>query len=134
VSKRTPALALCCLAGLLLGACASKPSERALQDADYGPAPNGSMQGRIRAAFTSLLIEPDSAEFRYGEPEQGWGRDGSGFVFGWVVWTEVNSKNRFGAFTGWQGYKVLMQGGDVHSIYQPNGKLLFGNPKFRRAR
>lgn len=131
--RLAPVLPLCALA-VALTACASAPSARALEQAEYGPAPGGALQGRIRAAFQGLLLEPGSAEFRFGEPEQGWGRGDDGFAYGWVVWTDVNSKNRFGAFTGWQSYKVLTQGDEVHSIYVPKGKDLFGNPKFEQVR
>jgi len=117
-----------------LAACSSVPSARALQEADYGARPSGSAQNHIRAAFAPLLLEAGSAQYQFGEPEQGWGTDDSGFVYGWVFWTQVNSKNQFGAFTGWKTYKVLTQNGEVHSIYEPQGNDLFGNPKFDRLR
>lgn len=119
---------------LALGACNTVPSAQALRDADYGSAPGGAVRDRIRAAFAPLLIDAGSAEYRFAEPEQGWGKDEHGFVYGWVVMTEVNSRNQFGAFTGWQTYKVLARDGDVHSIYQPAGKDLLGHPQFDRVR
>lgn len=118
----------------VLGACAAVPSNRALEQADYGSSPGGAANDHIRAAFRDLLLDAGSAEFRFGAPEHGWGRSDQGFVYGWVIWTDVNSKNQFGAFTGWQTYKVLTTNGDVHSIYRPDGNDLFGNPKFDRLR
>ena len=116
---------------LPLAACAVAPSERSLQEADFGRKPNGSHRKKIRVAFGELLIDPDSARFEYGKPEQGWGEDDTGFVYGWVVWTKVDSKNQFGAFTGAQTYKVLTVGGKVHSIYRPTDP---GNQLFERLR
>ena len=117
-----------------LTACASVPSASTLESAEYGGRPGGGFQSHIRTAFTDLLIDPAAAEFQYGEPEQGWGRDDKGFVYGWVVWTQVNAKNQFGAFTGWHTYKVLTRDGAVHSIYEPTGNDLFGNPTFKQLR
>lgn len=122
------------LALLALGACASVPSARALEQADYGAPPGSGHRDRIKAAFAQLLIDGAGADYRFAEPEHGWGRDEHGFAYGWVVMTDVNSKNRFGAFTGWKAYKVLTVAGNVHSIYEPKGNDLFGNPKFERVR
>ena len=123
-------LALCATAFV---GCASSPSATTLEQADYGAAPAGH-ESRIEAAFESLLINPDSARFEYAQPEQGWGRtaDNDDFVFGWIVMTRVNSKNQFGAFTGWRDYKVLLVDSDVHSIYSPQGNDLVGNPRYSR--
>ncbi len=119
---------------MTLAGCSAVPSARALQQADYGAAPGNAHRDRIRTAFAQLLIDGKSADYQFDAPEQGWGRDDQGFVYGWVVWTKVNSKNQFGAFTGWKTYKVLTTKGDVHSIYEPQGNDLFGNPKFQRVR
>jgi len=129
---RTPILACVALVGVI--GCTAVPSGRALQEAHYGDPPAAVPRDEIRNAFTSLLIDPDSAQYRFGDPEQGWGRDAEDFVYGWVVWTEVNSKNKFGAFTGWKSYKVLTKAGQVHSIYEPAGNDVFGNPTFKRLK
>jgi hypothetical protein len=116
----------------LLAACRATPSEQALQQADYGAPPGGAHRDAIRAAFGDLLLDAASAQFDFESPEQGWGTAGGGFVYGWVVLTRVNSKNQFGAFTGWQDYKVLLVDDAVHSIYEVQGDA--GNPRFRRVR
>ena len=125
--------ALAALCALALMGCASSPSATALEQADYGPAPAG-FERDIAAAFSDLLIDPDSARFEYAPPEQGWGRTESDtdYVFGWCVMTRVNSKNQFGAFTGWRDYKVLLVDNDVHSIYSSTGNDLLGNPRYAR--
>ena len=120
------------IAVVVLCSCASAPSDKALREAHYGDQLSGDYRGDIRGAFEGLLIDPDSAQYKYSEPEQGWGRSDKGFVYGWVVWTQVNSKNQFGAFTSWKSYKVLVREGKVHSIYEPAGNDLFGNARFKR--
>lgn len=122
------------LSVLAFAACATSPGEKALETANYGESPGSGLESRVRAAFDPILLHADGAEFRCKEPERGWGHDQQGFVYGWVVWTDVNAKNQFGAFTGWQSYKVLTRDGEVHSIYEPQGKDLFGKPKFRKVR
>ena len=121
------------IAVIVLCSCASAPSDKALREAYYGDQPSGGYQANIRAAFEGLLIDPDSAQYKYSKPEQGWGRGNKGFVYGWVVWTQVNSKNQFNAFTNWKSYKVLIHGAEV-SIYEPAENDLFGNARFKRLR
>lgn len=128
------ATALATIAFMALSSCASVPSEQELQNADYGNPPGRDHQGRIRSAFESILLDPSSARFKYAAPEKGWGRGKQGFIYGWVVMTDVNSKNKFGAFTGWKTYKVLLREREVHSIYQPAGTDLFGSPEFKRLK
>ena len=122
------------IALMALCSCASVPTDKALQQAHYGDRPAGDYQGSIRSAFAGILIDPSSAQYKFTDPEQGWGRGDGGFVFGWVVWTEVNSQNQFGAFTGWQSYKVLVREAEIHSIYEPAGTDLFGNAKYNRLK
>lgn len=117
-----------------LTACAITPSRQSLHQADYGKQPGSSHRNEIRAAFADVLIDPASSRYEYGEPEPGWGEDKNGFVYGWVVWTRVDSNNQFGVFTGWQTYKVLTVDGEVHSIYRPLEPDMFGNPRFERLR
>jgi hypothetical protein len=134
MTMRTSALCVLLVGLPLLGLCAcnAAPSERALQEADYGAPPASGHRDAIRAAFGELLLDPAGAQFEFDGPEKGWGTDGPGFAYGWVVWTRVNSKNQFGAFTGWQNYKVLLVEGAVHSIYEVQGDA--NKPKFRRVR
>ena len=131
---RKPAAVLILTLFFLSSCVNAPPSDAILREAHYGDAPGSDHQSKIRKAFEPLLIEPGSAKFEFGEPMEGWGKDQQGFVFGWIVWTEVNSKNEFGAYAGASPYKVLLKNGDVDSIYEPAGNDLFGDPIFERLR
>jgi hypothetical protein len=61
------------------------------------------------------LIDPASAQIEWlGEPKpiEIKGRDGQPF-FGYVVEFKVNSRNRFGSYTGKQARRVYIRNGEV---------------------
>lgn len=107
------------------------PTQQELESASYGDRPTGYAL-KIEEAFASILIEPETARFEFDSPEQGWGPARGENLFGWVVWTRVNSKNRFGEFAGWTDFKVLMADDEVVGIYRPRGAGPSGNEIFER--
>jgi hypothetical protein len=60
------------------------------------------------------LVDPNSAKIEWqGEPKcTDLGKDGQ-HEYGWLVNFTVNSRNRFGAFTGKQQHGVLIRNGEV---------------------
>jgi len=123
--------ALVFLATLLWGCTAAPPTPEQLESASHGDKPSG-YKAKIRESFSFILLDPDSASYEFRSPEKGWGADGGSNVFGWVVWTQVNSKNRFGAYTGPIEYKVLLANDEVVGIYEPAGTDEGGDPVYER--
>ena len=119
------------LATLLWGCTAAPPTPEELAGASHGERPSG-YQAKIRASFSSILLNPDSASYEFRSPEKGWGADGASNVFGWVVWTKVNSRNRFGAYAGSTEYKVLLANDEVVGIYELSGSDEAGEPIYER--
>jgi hypothetical protein len=60
------------------------------------------------------LVDPSSAKIEWqGEPKcTDLGKDGQ-HEYGWLVNFTVNSRNRFGAYTGKQQHGVLIRNGEV---------------------
>lgn len=88
--------------------------QQPLPNADYRDPPSSfdSIPGRM----SDLLKDPYSAKYRYHHaPVKGYANNGllhGGDVafFGWMVPFEVNAKNSFGAYTGWQPYVAYYKG------------------------
>ena len=61
-----------------------------------------------------VLLDADSAKIEWGEPKPAdLGKDGN-HLYGWLVEFRVNSRNRFGQYTGKQSHGVLIR--DDHVI------------------
>ena len=99
---------------LLLAACAlPKPLEvsmRTIRSADYGPYPRN-YERLIRNHLNQTLLDADSAKIRITTPPRkvlrlsNQGVQGSGRA-GWdafyLACADVNAKNAYGGYTGWQ--------------------------------
>ena len=113
---------------LLLAACAAKPIEVSMQaarNADYGRYPKDYQQ-HIRGYLDENLRDAGSAKIRIGTPHK---------VFQiynplantyppetprelktneyYVVCAEVNAKNTFGGYTGWQTHRYRFVNGEI---------------------
>lgn len=73
-----------------------------------------------RAYILSSLKDPDSAQFRNGDLRKGWVRDGllrgGAYHFGWIYSVDVNAKNSFGGYVGYQKHYILIQNGSRSDV------------------
>ena len=85
---------------LFIVSCASaKPTPEELSSADYGPPPSNP-EAIIHSIIGPRLVDPDSAKYSLSVPVKG-GNDISGKrAYGWRVCGMINSKNRFGGYSG----------------------------------
>ena len=128
---------------LLLAACAAKPIEVSMQaarNADYGRYPKDYQQ-HIRGYLDENLRDAGSAKIRITTPPRkvlrlsNQGVQGSGRA-GWdafyLACADVNAKNAYGGYTGWQTHRYRFhKGGLVEdeknlSVYDPD----FGGTDF----
>ena len=103
---------------LLVGGCASPPiPPEVISTADYGPPPSDAHQQIIRKRFDRILIDPTSPLYEFDTPRKGYTKPSSMFgtslTFGWRVCGTINSKNRFGGYTGRSPFFVLFRGDDI---------------------
>lgn len=87
----------------------TKPADVAL----YGPYPTNYQEIAMKWLETKLL-DPASARIEWeGEPTPAdLGTKGQ-HLYGWLVKVKVNSRNRFGGYTGKQTHTLLIRNGDV---------------------
>lgn len=113
---------------LLLAACVAKPIEVSMQtvrDADYGPYPQDYEQ-RIHSYLNEALLDADSAKIRIITPPRkvfrmsNQGVEGSGRA-GWdafyLVCANVNAKNAYGGYAGWQTKLYQFKDGKMEGRY-----------------
>lgn len=109
-------------AGLLLAAQAT--SHLPADYVDVGPPPEDPI-GATKKAMASILRDPDSAEYRFlgihpAKCKAGWAKRNSGWQ-GWAATIEINGKNAFGGYTGFETHTVLFVGeGVVQVLDGPN--------------
>ena len=108
------------LIALNLVGCASSPSNVRMMYANYGERPN---EARAKKTITnyleSSLIDPDSLRLKCAEPQKGWAREASSRPprFGWIIYCEVNAKNRLGGYTGAKPDIYLFNGNNLVGSY-----------------
>jgi len=97
-----------------LQGCAIAPTDssgRTLTVADAGPAPTDH-EASFKASITGLLKDPESARYRnISKPTAQVVNTVPGFMTGGVGWSmcgEVNAKNTYGGYTGFQWWWVLV--------------------------
>lgn len=101
---------------VLLGGCATMPSNQELREASSEPAPDRQAgTAMIENAVRSGLKDPDSATFEWP----------NGFVFGsykrllgplhtgWITCGTVNAKNGYGGYTGKTAVIGVIRNGSV---------------------
>lgn len=98
------------LAVLMLSGCG--PTQQELRNADYGRPPSNPEEV-IRSYMNTRLKDPDSAKYSIRKgPIQGWNSFG-GMLFGYIVCADINAKNSYGGYTGWQPYYFLINNDSV---------------------
>jgi hypothetical protein len=107
-----------CIVSVLVVGCQTGPSKKALASADYGPYPHN-YQTIIGAFVAKIAIDPNpnSTKIRFELPVKGYLPRSSNFrysyEFGWVVKAWINSKNRFGGYTGDRPWRFLLRNGQI---------------------
>ena len=112
-------IAFACLATLALGGCGSiKPVDPdVLASADYGDYPDD-YEVIIKKYFETSLKDPFSARYQFGKPFKAFLRNapvmgGEPVFYGYMVYTNVNAKNSYGAYVGWEEYRLLIHNKSV---------------------
>ena len=67
----------------------------------------------IMKFLETRLLDAASAQIEWSEPQQGTIKTPEGKGSGYVVHITVNSRNKFGMYTGKQKYRILLRNGEV---------------------
>ena len=102
------------LLGIVLAGCVSLPSAEQAAQADYGSYPSNYEQ-IVHAYFSVTLKDPDSAQYRsISSPRTFWIGDRiTGAKYGYLVCANLNGKNSYGAYIGFQTDGLLIRDGVV---------------------
>ncbi|HSH38156.1 MAG TPA: hypothetical protein VK993_05165 [Chthoniobacterales bacterium] len=63
--------------------------------------------------LSDRLLDPSSAKVEFNEPLAGEIKTKTGRASGYSVEFRVNSRNKFGMFTGFQKFRVLIRNGEI---------------------
>lgn len=100
----------------VLAGCASGPTPQDIAAADYGtPIPQEQAEQRVKQYFSGTLKDPASAQYQFSQAQKGYiigsAVEGKPLYAGYIISVNVNAKNSFGGYTGYQGYQFLFQNG-----------------------
>jgi hypothetical protein len=120
---------------ILIVGCASTPTPPTdWSSYDFGVAPANGYQPRIEDLMQASLKDPDSAQFKWGDPFKGYVQ-GSGINCCDVKWTgyaarfQVNAKNSYGGYTGFKPSIVIFdKDGSVYGLADGYGAAGSGMP------
>lgn len=99
----------------VLTRCATTVTREQWHNADYGEKSDNSVYVvYIQQSVKSSLIDPDSLKMSCANARKGWAKNISKpHQFDWIVYCEVNAKNKFGGYTGAKHYIYLFKGNKV---------------------
>lgn len=93
--------------------CTTPPTQKQLDAADYGAYPD-SYKEIIKNYLDRSLKDPESAKIEYiFSPRTAWNKLGGDLKFGYSVCVNVNAKNSYGGYTGFQRHYFLIKNGSV---------------------
>jgi hypothetical protein len=96
----------------VLSGCSIAPTQEELKNADYGAYPDD-YEEIIKNYMVTVLIDPESARYRYlNKPRTGWRRV-EGLKFGYLICAYVNAKNHYGGYAGEHLFYFMIKNGNV---------------------
>jgi len=98
---------------LFISGCASTLTREQLHSENYGEGQGQEYYiEKINQYLNDILIDPGSLRLACAEAQPGAARNLSidPYKFGWVVYCKVNTKNKFGGYTGNKPHVYLFQG------------------------
>ena len=97
---------------VILGGCATPPSQEQISSLDYGSPPQN-YEATIKKHFDNVLFDPYSAHYDFEPPQQYWVKDaplmGGKLYAGYFVRVGVNAKNRMGGYVGKKMYGFIIK-------------------------
>ncbi|MDI2589995.1 hypothetical protein NYP20_16275 [Pseudomonas sp. N3-W] len=108
---------------VFLVACAGKPTQKELDNADYGqPVEQSIAEDLTKSFFAQYLKDPYSAQYSFGGIYKGYN---VGSVFenrkitaGYLLDVSINAKNSYGGYVGTKTYKFIFHNGRMVRGYE----------------
>ena len=107
---------------VLVGGCASRPTQQEMSAADYGSYPTDYEQ-IIRSYMQRTLKDPESARYEFlNQPQTAWTSMG-GKKYGYAVCAYINAKNSFGGYVGNRLSYFLIKNSQVIAASHGDGEF-----------
>lgn len=93
-----------------------RPSPQELAATEFGPAPSPEqIESEVKSYFQFRLRDPLSAQYQFGKPEKYFIRKrGEQAIYGaWRVYGNINAKNAYGAYIGFEQFGFLFRNGRI---------------------
>jgi len=101
-------------------------SSQTIASADYGQCP-ANIEELTKKFIAYHLKDPDSAMWRNTTVRKGWVKDGlvmgGRSHFGWICGIDVNARNSFGGYTGFERYYIFFEYGSPNAIRNISGEI-----------
>ncbi len=100
-----------------LGGCLDMPTQQQVSEADYGDpiAQQEEAEAQAKEAMQYVLKDAASAIYKCQLGGKGWmgsGKAWGGYnVYGWLLVCDINAKNSFGAYAGFERYGFIFHDG-----------------------
>lgn len=113
-----------CFIILIASGCVSQPSNEELMSADYGYfITNDDAKKLAKDWLDKKLKDPFSAQYNFGTIERGYAVapiiNGGTKYFGYRLIVNVNAKNSYGGYTGYQEYQFMFKNGNIEVVIGP---------------
>jgi hypothetical protein len=104
---------------LSLTACATMPTQKEIDKADYGsPISQDLAEAKAKEFLSGYLKDPMSATYQWKAVYQGWFK---GFrratVYGYILDGNINAKNSYGGYVGASPFRFVFRNGELVSAY-----------------
>ena len=105
------------------------PSEAEQMNADYGEIVSQVQAEKlVVTGLEKILFDPYSAFYKFSRIKRGWRNLSTcSRIFGYYIEVDVNAKNRYGGYTGYQRRSAIIRDGVLISIEDCKGCTLSVN-------
>lgn len=103
-------IAVIAAVAVVVGGCATKPTQADLAQADFGDFPND-YETIVKSYYGEVLKDPGSVQYRnitHPKVYATWGMGGP-TRYGYLVCVTLNAKNSYGGYTGFQTDGILIR-------------------------
>lgn len=104
---------LICLSVIMLSGCVAPMTTAEVNSATYAELPTN-YQEQLKVIISSSLKDPDSAKFKFYPPRKGY--TAATRHFGYVVPVDVNAKNSYGGYAGYQMFYFVYYGNEFKDV------------------
>ena len=116
------------LACLALSGCATMPTREEIAKIDYGAPISIDYEQAIKQYCSNTLFDPYSAVYEFSPPQQYWVKQppmlGGGLISGYMVFVNINAKNKMGGYTGTKRWGFLFRNNSISRVFDPDEMVM----------